>query len=109
MPHFPTQLASIDVSEWLKPDNDNHSWGTSAVGNSWNGCNGGAAVWFPLAMPDPTGYTHYIVMAGDSARTQTTLSNNGYTAVLLNSTNASALTFVLGGDPDTPLNVGDAW
>lgn len=100
-----TLLANIDVSEWLKHDL-NHSWGTSNCENRSGGCNEGSAVWFPLAGGDPDGYTHYIVSSADSARTQTNVSNAGYTAVLLNSTNSCALTFVLGGAPDTPLALG---
>ncbi len=100
-------LATIDVSEWLRPEaNDNHSWGTSNCENKSSGCNEGSAIWFPFAAGDPEGYRYFFVQTEFSSRTQSTVSNKGYTAIMLNSTNSCALTFVLGGDPDTPLDVG---
>lgn len=100
-PHFPLRIAEIDVSEWLKYNGSNN-WGTSDNRNQSDGCNQGSAVWFPLG-GDPAGYKYYEVSTQWPERTAAQVSNNGYTINLYNSPAWAALTFVLGGAPDTPL------
>ena len=101
-PQYTTRIATIDFSEFLKYNGANH-WGTSDNNRGWNGCNEGAAVWFPLG-GDPAGYKHYIASTQWPENTAASVSNNGYTVNLYNSGAWSAMTFVLGGAPETPLD-----
>jgi hypothetical protein len=108
-------LAEMDTSEWLKYDGAT-SRGISEYGNKNSGTNEGTAIWFPfdaaLVSNNPAGWQYYKIIAvwGNTGTIWARLDHAGnpFHSYLYNSTRFSPYTFVLGGAPETPLDLGNS-